>query len=226
MEPLTIFLRTLFLYFFILLIMRLMGKREIGKLSVIDFVVSMMIADMAVIVIEDIRKPLFNGLLPITTLLAIQVLLAYLSLKNERIRHFVDGRPSVLIERGKINEKEMARARYNMDDLLTQLREKNIANIADVEFAILETSGKLSVFPKEEKKPVTREDLNIRPVYSGMPLTLIIDGKVLDRNLEKIDKTRFWLKNEIQKRGIHDFKQITYCSIDHQGTLYIDRKEK
>jgi len=151
MESIELFFRTLFMYFFILMVMRLMGKREIGKLSVFDLVVSIMIADLAVIFIENGDQPVIQGILPIVTLMVTQIALSYLSLKNQTVRHLVDGKPAVLIEDGKIREKEMARNRYNLDDLMAQLREKNIDNIADVEFAILETSGKLSVFPKEEK---------------------------------------------------------------------------
>lgn len=229
MEYSTMIFRTFFLYFFLLIVVRLMGKREIGKLSVIDLVVSIMIAEIAVLAIEEPSKPLLFELIPIVILMGIQVLMAWVSLKSSRMRRILDGTPTVVIERGKINDREMARLRYNMDDLLTQLREKNISNVADVEFAILETSGKLSVFPKESKQTVTKEDLDVpvnRNTEIAYPTPLIVDGKVIDDHLKKIGKTRFWLKNEIQKHGHKDFKTIAFCSIDSRGKIYIDLKDR
>lgn len=226
MEYGTMIFRTVFFYFFILLMVRMMGKREIAKLSVIDVVVSIMIAEIAVIAIEDTSKPLLYELIPIAILMMIQVAMAWISLKSIRMRNILDGTPTVLVEKGRINDQEMRRLRYNMHDLLTQLREKGVADVADVEFAILETSGQLSVFPKEEKKPVTKEDLNIpRYLPEMFPTPLIIDGKVLDKNLEKIEKTRFWLKNQIQQRNANDFKEIAYLSIDGEGNIYLDLKD-
>jgi uncharacterized membrane protein YcaP (DUF421 family) len=180
-------LRSLFAYLLILLVMRLMGKREIGKLSVFDLAVFVMIADLAVIIIEDTRVPLIKGLIPIATLLLGQLTLSYLSLKSTRLRQLVDGQPSILIKNGRIMEEEMAKQRYNLDDLMTQLREKNISDIADVEFAILETSGKLSVIPRTsvEEGADPHEGTGFRPFM--LPVTLIIDGKVKEEGLHRQD---------------------------------------
>ncbi len=224
----TVFLRTLFIYFFVLVVMRFMGKREIGKLSLFDLVVSIMIADLAVISIENTEAPLLKGLVPIFTLSAIQVVLSLLSLKSTFIRKIMDGKPSILIRDGKIQEKEMANQRYNIDDLMLQLRENNIANVADVELAILETTGKLTVFPRPEKRPPTREEMLPEEKIDGffwLPIPLIVDGKVQKEGLDKIGKTRFWLKNELQKYGYYDFKEIFFASIDHKGKMYIDARK-
>ncbi len=220
----SMFLRTVFIYVFLLLIMRLMGKREIGKLSIFDLIVSFMIADISAMVIENLNEPLILGVISIITLALLQILLSYLSLKSKKVREWVDGKPVMIIKKGKILEKQMAQARYNLDDLIMQLREKNIADVSDVEFAILETSGKLSVFEKEEKRPAQRGDIShsLRPFR--MPIPLIIDGKVQDDGLKKIGKTRFWLKNEIQKQGYRDFKEIYYATVSSNGKLFIDRK--
>ncbi|SFJ40988.1 Protein of unknown function [Thermoflavimicrobium dichotomicum] len=153
----TIFFRTLFMYFFLLLMLRLMGKREIGKLSIFDLIVSLMIADLSATVIEDHKLPVMASAFPIALLVGLQILMSIVLLKSRKARQIVDGDPTIIIKNGKIQPEAMAKHRYNMDDLLMQLRDKNIANVADVEFAILETSGKLSVFPKEEKKPVTKD---------------------------------------------------------------------
>jgi len=227
MEWWSLFLRSLFAYFLVLLVMRLMGKREIGKLSIFDLVVFIMIADLVVIFIEDTRVPLMKGIIPIMTLLLGQLLLSYLSLKNTHLRHLVDGQPSVLIKNGKIMEEEMAKQRYNLDDLMTQLREKNISNISDVEFAILETTGKLSVIPRTSVEKREERDANenagFRPFM--LPVTLIVDGKVQEEGLNQIGQNRFWLKNQIQQYGYKDFKEIFFASVDYRGRLYIDPKK-
>ncbi|MBA4600843.1 DUF421 domain-containing protein [Thermoactinomyces sp. AMNI-1] len=219
------FLRTVFIYLFLLLIMRLMGKREIGKLSIFDLIVSFMIADISAMVIENLTEPLILGVVSIITLALLQILLSYLSLKSKKVREWVDGKPVMIIKNGKILEKEMAQSRYNLGDLIMQLREKNIADVSDVEFAFLETSGKLSVFKKEEKRPAQRGDIrrSLRPF--SMPIPVIIDGKVQDDGLQKIGKTRFWLKNEIQNQGYRDFKEIYYATVNSNGKLFIDRKD-
>ncbi|MGA8941416.1 MAG: DUF421 domain-containing protein [Thermoactinomyces sp.] len=220
----SIFLRTVFIYMFLMFILRLMGKREIGKLSIFDLIVSFMIADISAMVIENLDEPLILGVTSIITLALLQILLSYLTLKSQKVREWVDGKPVMIIKKGKILEKEMARARYNLDDLIMQLREKDIANISDVEFAILETSGKLSVFKKEEKRLAQRGDVKHSLKPFRMPIPLIVEGKVQEEGLQKIGKTRFWLKNEIQKQGFRDFREIYYATVSSNGKLFIDRK--
>lgn len=220
---LTLLLRTVLVYFIVFITMRIMGKREIGKLSVFDLVISIMIAEIAVFVLEDIRIPMANGLLPMFTLVFIQVVIAQISLKNQKVRRWFEGTPSVIIDHGKLNREEMTRERYNLDDLLLQLRENKVKNIADVEFAYLEPSGKLTIVEKPRQEGSTASE---KPVirYEGLPVPLIMDGKVQDEGLTKLGKTRFWLKNELQARGVKDFKEVFFCSIDHRGKWYIDKK--
>ncbi|NEW04529.1 DUF421 domain-containing protein [Paenibacillus sp. SYP-B3998] len=225
MDILTIFLRTVLIYFVVFLMLRIMGKREIGKLSLFDLVISIMIAEIAVFVLEDAQKPLMDGLIPMATLVLIQVVIAWITLKSRTIRVLFDGKPSVLIQNGSLNREEMKKHRYNLDDLMLQLRQNRIMNVADVEFAILESSGKLSVVEKEVKETEVFDDsLKGKIRFEGLPLPLIMDGKVQDDNLEKIGKTRFWLKNQLQLKGSHDFKEVFYCSIDYKGRLFLDRK--
>ena len=225
MELLTIFLRTILVYFVVFLAMRLMGKREIGKLSVFDLVNSIMIAELAVLIVEDTSRNMLEGFVPMATLVAIQIILAYLTLKNSKLRKTFDGLPSSIMEHGRINDKEMKKLRYSIDDLLFQLRENKVPNPADVEFALLETTGKLTVTDKESmgKQRPSHQKVNVR--YEGLPLPLIMDGKVQEQNLQKIKKTRFWLKDQIRQRGFKDFKEIFLCTLDHKGELYIDKKD-
>lgn len=227
MDALTVILRTVFVYFFILMIMRIMGKREIGKLSIFDLVVSIMIAELAIISIDNISEPLFESLIPIIVLFFTQIGLSYLSLKSEKLRNIFDGKPSILVENGQIREAEMRKQRYNLDDLLMQLRENRIHSLTQVEFAILEPSGKLTVFPKEEKQSVTREDLDIQAVQMRMPTILIKDGVVKQEALESLDKNMFWLKSELKNRaGVTTVKKISFCSIDTDGEWYIDLQDE
>lgn len=239
LELMTIFLRTIFIYFAVFLMLRIMGKREIGKLSLFDLVISIMIAEIAVFILEDPNKSVIAGLVPMLTLVGIQLLLAYITLKNVTVRHWFDGRPSYIIENGKINREEMRKQRYNLSDLLLQLRQSNVLNVADVEFAILETTGKLTVVKKtdlygdQKGRPRFQAEAsaelgsqmvktNIR--YAGVPLPLIMDGYVLDENLGRIGATRFWLKNQIAARGAAEFSDVFLCMIDQKGNLYVDLK--
>ncbi|MEC0225604.1 DUF421 domain-containing protein [Paenibacillus alba] len=225
MEILTIFLRTVLVYFVVFLMLRLMGKREIGKLSLFDLVISIMIAEIAVFVVEDSSKPLLDGLIPMGTLVLIQIFIAFIALKSRTLRLMFDGKPSVIISKGTIDREEMKKHRYNLDDLMLQLRQNKIMNVADVEFAVLEPSGKLSVVEKAMKESSAEVETPKGVIrYEGLPLALIMDSKVQDDNLEKIGKTRFWLKNQLQLKGVRDFKEVFYCSIDHRGRIFLDRK--
>ncbi|WP_414859354.1 YetF domain-containing protein [Paenibacillus haidiansis] len=229
--------RTVLMYIMVFAVMRIMGKREIGQLSIFDLVISIMVAEIAVLVLEDSKRPLYDGIVPMLTLLLIQIGIAVLSLRYRKLRLWFDGKPSVIIRDGNIDQEEMKKQRYNMDDLLMQLRSQKVDSVGDVEFAVLETSGQLSVFPKEKSgapkgdaKEMRRREAPFSSVvskvrYEPLPLPLIVDGKVEDNNLKQIGKTRFWLKNQIQAKGVGDFKDIFFCSIDHKGKLYIIPKK-
>ncbi|WP_245628912.1 DUF421 domain-containing protein [Alicyclobacillus shizuokensis] len=218
--------RIVVLYLSVMLALRLMGKREIGQLSVFDFVVSVMIAELSTVPMEDTRVPLVQSLLCIGALVVLQILVALVQLKNHRFRHWVEGEPTVLIEHGQIRDREMARSRYTMHDLLTQLREKGFANVADVEFAILETSGQLSVFPRPEKQPLTPADAGLVPEFAGMPMPLVVDGRVVEKTLRQIGQSREWLEAEVCRRGYGDLTDVAYAAIDAQGRLFLDARDE
>ncbi|GLY10083.1 DUF421 domain-containing protein [Pseudobacillus badius] len=210
----TIIFRAIFLYIVILFVFRLMGRREIGELSILDLVVFLMIGEMAVIAIEQPNDPLMHTLVPIFILVIIQISLAYISLKSVRFREFIDGKPEIIIKHGKIDEKAMKRHRYNYHDLLLQLREKDIRHIDDIEFAILETSGSLSVLPKEKTGKA-----------GSFTLPIVLDGDLHLEHLQMIGKTEQWLRRELKKRGYKNIKDISFCSF-HDGRLFIDEKER
>jgi uncharacterized membrane protein YcaP (DUF421 family) len=207
--------RTLFLYAVILIIFRLMGKREIGELSVLDLVVFIMIAELAVLAIEEPGAPLLNSVLPMGILLLVQIGLAFLSLSHSKIRKVLDGKPSIIIKKGKIDERAMREQRYNFDDLLTQLRLKDISNIADVEYAILETTGQLSVIKKDPDKK--------HPATYTQPF--IVDGKIQEENLQLAQKGEQWLRKKLKSKGYDRIDDISFCSYQ-DGEFYIDKRDE
>ncbi|CAN7189777.1 DUF421 domain-containing protein [Peribacillus frigoritolerans] len=209
-----IIFRTAVIYLVIWFLFRMMGKREVGELSVLDLVVSIMIGDIAVLSFEDLEKPFIRQTIPMFVLAFLQITLAFASLKSVKLRNFMDGKPQIIINQGKIDEKAMRRQRYNFDDLLTQLREQGIIDINEVQFAILETSGKLSVIKKSDEEGVENQ----------VPFPLIVDGEIQEKNLDKIGKNHFWLLNQLKEHGETKVKEISICGyID--GQIYIDKNE-
>lgn len=184
-----VIIRTIFFYLFIFLIYRIMGKREVGQLSITDLVVSLLIAELTVISIEDYEKSMLYSLIPIIVLVLLQCILSYLSLKKPKFRIFLEGNPSVIIKGGKINYNEMLKQRYNLDDLLVQLRDKGYRSIEEAEYAILESSGTLSVFPYETGK-------------SPLPLPLILDGDIQEDTIKHLKKDKKWVYNFLDKKDI------------------------
>jgi uncharacterized membrane protein YcaP (DUF421 family) len=202
-----------------------MGKREIGQLSAFDLVVAIMIAELAAIPIEKTEIPLYMGLFPIVILVIAEMILAKVSLKSEKMRAFINGTPSVVIEKGLILQDEMRKLRFNVNDLLSQLRQKDVSNIADVEYAILETSGKLSIILKPEKQPVLKQDLNIKVISKGLPVALITDGHVSKKNLVRVNVTDDWLLEQIKKQGYTSFEEVFLASLDEHGNLFLSPKQ-
>ena len=188
-----ILVRTLFFYFFILVVYRIMGKREVGQLGIIDLIVSILVAELAVISIENFDENIFRSIVPIITLLVLQVSLALLSLKSPKIRIFLDGNPSVIINNGQVNYKEMIKQKYNLDDLMVQMRDKGYKSIEEIEYAILENNGTLSIFPYTNSKKNTK---------SIVPLPLVLDSSIQEDSLKIINKDKSWLYNLLNKKGI------------------------
>lgn len=219
-------LRIVILYAVVMIALRIMGKREIGQLSVFDFVVSVMLAELSTLPMENTNIPITRSLIAIGALVVLQLLVAILQLKSHRFRHWVDGEPTVLIQHGLINDREMKRTRYTLHDLLTQVREKGFSTLSDVEFAVLETSGQLSVFPKPEAKPITPGDLQLQVTSGGIPLPLIVDGKTVEKSLVLIEKDASWLQQVVEQRGYKTIENVFYAFIDAAGNIYLDERDK
>ncbi len=190
MKYLLVLERTLLFYVIITIVYRFMGKREVGELSILDLIVSILIAELAAIAIDKYQESVFLSIIPMIVLVIVQIIVAKISLKSSEVRGVLEGEPSVIINRGKIDFQNMLKQRYNLDDLLTQLRDKGIRSIEEVDYAILETSGKLSVFEKENNK------------VGDYPLPVILDGKIQEDVLLQIRKTRDWLDQSLQDENV------------------------
>lgn len=221
-----VMIRTVILYALVVLTMRLMGKRQIGELEPFELVISIMISDLASLPMQDIRIPLIHGIIPIITLLILQSIITLLELKSEKAGAILTGTPSILIEHGKINIKELRNQRLNFNDLIEELRLSGYYNISDVEYAILETSGQLSIMPKNGTGPVTKEDLNLSIPKESIPVTLILDGKVKTKNLEYIGKDEEWLYSQLKANNINSLKEIFIATKDSKGKFFYQLKDK
>ncbi|SHE46339.1 Uncharacterized membrane protein YcaP, DUF421 family [Thermoanaerobacter uzonensis DSM 18761] len=222
---LILFFRTLILYVLVVIFMRISGKQQIGQLQPYELVVAIMIADLVAIPMQNKGIPLLSGIIPVLTLLVSQLFLSYLSMKSLRARAIICGTPTILIEKGKILTSELQKERYNINDLLEELRVKGYPNIADVEYAILETNGNLSVIPKSDKKPVTPQDLNLTPQYEGLPLPIIIDGRIMHQNMQKASIDMEWLNEQLKMWKIQNVKEVLFASLDANKVLTVYRKE-
>lgn len=196
------FFRAIVLYILVLVVMRLMGKREIGQLQPFELAISIMIADLAAVPMAETGVPITNGIMPILGLLVMHLVISMINIKSTKAREIICGKPSILIFRGKIDQKVLKKERFTINELEERLRDNNIFNIGDVEYAILETSGQVTVIPKPNKRATTPEDFNIEPQYDGISYDLVVDGKVMYKNLEKIGKNYIWLKKQTEKFGI------------------------
>ena len=221
---LLIFVRTIILYILVLIVMRFMGKREIGQLQPFELAISIMIADLATIPMSSPGIPISNGIIPILGLLVMHLIISLLNLKSIKMREIICGKPSILIYRGKIQEDIMKRERFTINELQERLRDKDVINIGDVEYAILETSGQISLILKPNKRNTTPEDFNIIPEYEGISYDLVIDGKIMKRNLKILDKDYNWLEKEIGKFGYKP-EQTLIATIDGKGNFFCQKKE-
>ncbi|QAT42529.1 DUF421 domain-containing protein [Aminipila luticellarii] len=221
-----ILIRTGILYLMVLFAIRIMGKSELSKLSPFQMVILFMIAELASLPIEDTNLSLINGTIAIFTLLFLQVTISYLSLKCEWFKNFINGRPSILIEDGAINELELKRLRININDLTEQLRLKNSPSLSDVAYAVIESNGDLSVIPKPDKRPLTPSDMGIVKPKEIMPLVLICDGFLYKSNLNKVGWDEDYLKSLLLPMKIVSYKEVLMAFCDEQKQLHVYQPSK
>lgn len=218
------FFRSILIYIFVLIVMRLMGKREIGQLQPFELAIAIMIADLASIPMTDPGIPISNGIISILGLLVMHLIISIINMKSIKAREVICGRPTILVYRGKIDEKALKKERFTINELEERLRGNNVINLGDVEYAILETSGQVTVIQKPEKRNTIPEDFNIVPEYEGIPYDLVVDGKIMDDNLKAIGKNREWLKKQVEKFKMNpeDALVVTY---DGKGQIFCQKKE-
>ena len=206
-----VFYRTIFFYIIVVISYKLMGKREVGELSVFDFIVSMLVSQLIAVSIENYKESILFVVIPLITLVVLQIILSKISLKSNKFRNFLDGKQSVIISKGKLNFSEMIKQRYNLDDLLLQLREKQVRSVEEVDYAILENNGKLSVFKKDDK------DKKI------FPLPIILDGIIQEDNLLYINKSKKWINNILEKKKIP--KDKVFYAFYKNDEIYVIKKD-
>ena len=222
---LMVLLKTLIIYAYLLLIMRLMGKREVGQLQTFELVVSMIIADVAAVPIYDEKASLLNVIISVGTLFLLHVIIAIINLKSIKGREILCGRPRILIEKGKIDEEALKKEFLTINELQERLREKDVFNLGEVEYVILETSGQISIVLKPDKRNIKMEDLNIKSEYEGVAFDLVIDGKVMHENLKKIGKDYKWLVNQTKEFGIRP-EDALVVTINGDNSFYCQAKNK
>ena len=218
--------RTIIIFTVLLLCMRILGKRQLGELELSELVVSVLVADLASLPLQDIGIPLMNGLVSILTLFCLELILSGVTLRSQKLRAALFGKPCFLIEKGTINQKEMHRCRFSVDELTEELRRQSVTDLSTVEYAILETDGTLNVILTPAERPVTAGQLRCAEPETGYPYILISDGTVLRENLRKCGKTEEWLRGECRRQGVKSPEQVFLLTCDTTGNVYFAKREK
>lgn len=223
---LTLFIRCVIIYFIVLVIFRLMGKRQLGELQPFEFVITLIIADLATIPMAEINIPLVHGVIPLVTLTLVQFLISLISCKSITMRKIINGKPVIIISPDGIDFENLKKLNMNINDLNEALRNLNYFSFEDISYAIVETNGKLSVLPKSEASPVTCQDMKLKVKPTFLPLMLVCEGKLLKENLKvaKIDKK--FIENILNKQGGYDIKEVIFLTIDNSGKVVLQIKDK
>lgn len=218
------FLRTLVLYLLLVGVIRLMGKRQIGQMEPAEFVVTMLSANLVTIPMQDFSVPVYTGVIPITTVLALELIMSAATVKSVGIRRILCGKPVILIENGKVLQKNLQKTRISLDELTGQLRLKDIMDITQVQYAILETNGNFSVFPYPQYRPAAAKDAGITVKGQDLPYTIVCDGQLLAENLTPAGKDAAWVQQELKRRGA-TLQSTWYLAVDHKGHVIFYEKE-
>lgn len=219
------YFRTIILYSVLIAVIRLMGKRQIGQMEASEFVVTMLVANLAAIPMQDSGIPLFSGFIPIVTVLGMELVLSHLSLRSIRLRKLLCGKPVILIENGNILQDNLRKTRVTLDELTGHLREKDVLDLQSVQYAILETNGNLSVFPYPKERPASAKDAGIQARKQYLPLTIISDGVLLTDNLKKANKTPSWVQKVLQQHNA-SVKDTWLLTVDGGDHVLFYRKER
>lgn len=220
----TAFFRTVILYLILMIGLRLMGKRQIGELEPSELVLTLIISDLAAVPMQDYGIPLVNGLFPIIILLCLSMLMSFFNLKSIRFRGLICGHPTVIVENGKVLQKNMARNRFTIDELFEQLRSQGFSDLSAVKYAVLETSGQVSILPYSHSSPITPKMLE-QQEETTLPVLLINDGRIMKHNLEGSGYDLPWLMAQLRKRKLSSPRQVFFLTVDEEGTVVCAAKE-
>lgn len=218
--------RTLIIFISLIVAMRLMGKRQLGELELSELVVTVLVSDIAAHPLQDIGIPLLNGLLPIIVLLCCELLISGAMVNSLKFRVLVCGKPSILISDGIIDQTEMKKNRFTLDELTEELRNQGILDISLIKYAILETSGKLNIVLFPAERPVTAGQMGLGPKDPGYPVIIISNGKVLEENLKLCKKNLPWLEKELKRRNVKNPKEVYLMTLNNAGEIYFSHREK
>lgn len=217
--------RAFFLYIFVIIVMRMMGKREIGQLQPYELAITLIISELVTLPMGNNGIPLISGIIPVLVITFTQMLLSFITTKSQFMQDLISGTYTIIIENGNLIEKNMIKQKYTIVELLEQLRLNGVSKISDVQYAILETSGQLSVILKESKRPVTAEQMNVNTSYEGLPVNLILDGKLLTKNIDNTKITEKEIDKFLQSNELK-LEDVFYLSVDAKKEYYLQRKEK
>ncbi|WP_028595279.1 DUF421 domain-containing protein [Paenibacillus assamensis] len=208
----------------ILSVTRFLGKKQLSHLTFFNYVTGITIGSIAADIAGETETPFFNGVVSIVWWSVLTILVGFIALKSTKVRILLDGEPTILIKRGKIMKQALYSSRLNLDDLSMMLRENNVFSTKDVNYAILEPDGRLSVLMKEAQQQVTKADMNIAPrKFVYLPSEIIADGKIVYKNLKELNLTEVWVHNELKKHGIRSVEEVLYAEIQQDGSLFIDK---
>jgi len=220
---LVVFIRAVVLYILIIASVRLMGKRQIGELQPTELVITILLSNIATLPIEDVTVPMLMGIVPILTLVCLDVLMSQLALHSRRLRKLFSGEPKIIISEGKVDEKVMKSLRFTVDDLLESLRSQQVFDISDVQLAVVETTGKISVFQKQTVQAVTREDMKLKTECADPPQLIVADGELCTASLKFIGKDEKWVSKITKSAGL-TLPQVFILTADKNGQYTIIRK--
>lgn len=218
-------IRSFILYLILIIVIRLMGKRQLGQMEASEFVVTMLVADLAAVPMQDLGIPLLSGLIPILTVLFMELILSTLSYHSITVRTLFCGRPVILMENGKIIQENLKKTRINPDELTELLREQNILDLSTVKYAILEANGQLSALLQAEYQPLTPKDMNIQMQEISLPITIISGGKLLHENLKISGNNEKWLEKTLKKHNCA-IENVYLLTVEPSGKIYISIKSE
>lgn len=219
------FIRTIIIYIFVIAVIRIMGKRQIGELEPSELVVTIIISEVAAMPIQDSSVPIASAIIAIVILLILEIAISFIAYKNRSFRKLLYGTPSILYERGKINQKEMERQRFNVNDLMEIIRNNGVASLDEVDFVIVETNGNVSVLPNAQNKPITTGDMNIPSQQTEISYVVVDNGKINTNNLKKVGYNEKWLKGRLKENSVKSVEDIYCMGADRNGKSFIIKKE-